>query len=109
MSEIINGVTEILQNWTNVTTVAGCLLAGYLIKQYVPTDNKHIPVIMAVIGVLITLALNGYVSFEVTILAGAASGLAATGVHQVYKQYQDDKKVKPEYFDVYKDKEDNGL
>lgn len=107
MNEIINGVKEVLQNWTNVTTVAGCLLVGHLIKQYVPTDNKHIPVTMAVIGVGITFMLNGYVSFEVTILAGAASGLAATGVHQAFKQYATKKEDgTPEYFDVYKDKED---
>lgn len=102
----INELLEVLSQFTNVTTVVGCLVVGTLINNYIHEKNKHIPVIMAVTGVGISVALNGYVSFEATILAGSISGLASTGLHQVFKQYISGNKedVEPEYFDVYKDK-----
>lgn len=103
MNEIIN----VLQEWTNLSIVGGCLIFGYLLKNYIPLDNKHIPVIMATTGVVIALVLNGYVSFEATILTGALSGLASTGLHQVFHQYinnKDDGGVP--FYDVYKRKEE---
>lgn len=85
--EIVNEVLALLQNWTNVTTVGGCLIFGSILNNYVDMDNKHIPLIMAVSGVVISVALNGFIDFETTILAGALSGLASTGLHQVFHQY----------------------
>lgn len=105
MNEIIN----ILQNWTNVQIIVGCLTFGYVLKHYVAMDSKHIPLIMAVLGVFLSFALNGfkYVSFETTIIGGALSGLASTGLHQVFAQYihgndKNDNDKQPEYFDLYK-------
>lgn len=80
-------ILEVLTQWTNLSILGGSLIFGYIIKNYLPLDNKHIPAIMAGIGVLIALALNGFVDFETTILGGALSGLASTGLHQVFHQY----------------------
>ena len=63
------------------------MIFGYILNNYIPMDNKHIPLIMAITGVLISVALNGYVGFEETVLSGALSGLASTGLHQVFHQY----------------------
>ena len=95
MNEIIN----VLQNWTNLSIVGGSLIFGYLLKNYIPMDNKHIPVIMATTGMIISVVLNGYVSFEATILTGALSGLASTGLHQVFKQYIENKNDEAFYND----------
>ena len=78
---------EILQNWTNLTIVGGALIFGYILNNYINMDNKHIPLIMAITGILISVAINGYIDFEQTILVGSLSGLASTGLHQVFHQY----------------------
>mgnify|MGYP001385363941 CR=1 FL=1 len=100
MTEIIN----VLQNWTNLSIVGGSLIFGYILKNYIPLDNKHIPAVMAGLGIGLAFVLNGYVSFEVTVLGGALSGLASTGLHQVFHQYikGDKKEVDADFFDVYK-------
>lgn len=103
MNEIIN----VLQEWTNLSIVGGTLVFGYLLKNYVPMDNKHIPVIMATVGIGISVVLNGYVSFEITVLGGAVSGLASTGLHQIFKQYiENNKDDGTPFYDVYKVKGD---
>ena len=60
---------------------------GYILKNYIPMDNKHIPAIMAVSGIVFTILIKGYVSFEDTIVAGALSGLASTGLHQAFSSF----------------------
>mgnify|MGYP001164607272 FL=1 len=78
---------ELLQQLVMPLTVLGCLVIGYVLKNYIALDNKHIPLIMALCGILITVAINGYVSVEVTVIGGALSGLASTGLHQAFSQY----------------------
>lgn len=79
---------ELLQQLVMPLTVLVCLIVGYVLKNYIPLDNKHIPLIMALCGVISTLAIHkGYVSFEITIIGGALSGLASTGLHQAFSQY----------------------
>lgn len=33
--------------------LAGCLVVGYLVKNFLPNDNKWIPLIVTIVGVLI--------------------------------------------------------
>ena len=62
-----------------------CLCVGYVISKFVPMDNKWIPTIMLVLGVVLGCVANK--NFELTtIAAGAVTGLASTGLHQVFKQ-----------------------
>ena len=61
-----------------------CLVVGVLLKKLLPMDNKFIPVILAVLGAVLA-CVNGGVSLE-TIAAGLVTGLASTGLHQVFKQ-----------------------
>lgn len=83
----MENLIQTLQEWTNITILGGSLIFGYILNNYIDMDNKHIPLIMAVTGVLINVAINGYVGFEETILVGSLSGLASTGLHQVFHQY----------------------
>lgn len=61
-----------------------CIVVGIILKNVLPIDNKYIPVIMAVLGAILA-CVNGGVTLNV-IAAGLVTGLASTGLHQVFKQ-----------------------
>ena len=63
-----------------------CLCVGYIVKNMIPSNgiNKYIPLIMGALGV----ALNVWINLGITpqiLLGGLFSGLASTGMHQVFK------------------------
>lgn len=65
--------------------MVACLLIGYIIKKWVnDVDNKFIPTIVFIFGAILGCIINHDITVEV-IVAGAASGLASTGLHQAYK------------------------
>lgn len=60
-----------------------CLVVGYIAKKWIKdVDNKWIPTIVTVVGVIAALVIQG-VSVEIGI-AGAVTGLASTGLHQLF-------------------------
>ena len=65
-----------------------CLCVGYIVKHWVKDiDNKIIPTLCAVLGVLVAVWINwGNITPEV-VLSGLASGLASTGLHQAITQF----------------------
>ena len=67
--------------------VGVCLCIGYILKHLVPGDgvNRWIPLIMGVLGVALNVWINAAVSPDI-LLGGLFSGLASTGLHQVFKQ-----------------------
>lgn len=70
-----------------VPIVAGiCLCIGYILKHAIPTDkiNKYIPLIMGVLGVVLNAWLNNFTFTPAILLGGLFSGLASTGLHQVF-------------------------
>lgn len=79
---------EVLQNYLVPVIVVLCLIVGYIIKHWVrDADNKIIPTVVTVIGIAAAVAMNwGAVTVEV-IVGGAVSGLASTGLHQLFKQW----------------------
>lgn len=64
---------------------ACCLCIGYVMKKWLPTDDRIIPTTLGIVGALSGLLLFGY-SYE-GIVMGMVSGLAAVGLHQAFKQY----------------------
>lgn len=65
--------------------IVACLIVGYIIKKWVAdVDNKWIPTIVTVLGAVLGIVLNGFGVEQ--IIAGAVSGLASTGLHQLFKQ-----------------------
>ena len=73
-----------LTDYCNVIIVGICLCVGYVIKQSMPNvDNKYIPLVMAILGVIIALWINMGVTPQI-ILSGLFSGLASTGLHQMF-------------------------
>lgn len=65
-----------------ITACALCI--GYVMKKWLPTDDKWIPTVLLIIGALSGLILFGC-DYE-GIVKGMVSGLAAVGLHQVFKQ-----------------------
>ena len=81
---------EILNAYLVPVIVALCLIVGYIIKHWVKdADNKIIPTVVTLVGVVAAVTMNwGAVTVEV-IVSGAVSGLASTGLHQLFKQWID--------------------
>ncbi len=65
--------------------MAACLVAGFVLKNWCPTDNKWIPTILVALGAVLSCVADGAISLE-SIVAGAVTGLASTGLHQAFKQ-----------------------
>ena len=74
-----------LNDYVVLVVVGICLCIGYVLKNSFPKlDNKYIPLIMAILGVV----LNVWIAKEITpdiLLAGMISGLSSTGLHQAFK------------------------
>ena len=64
---------------------AACLCIGYVMKKWLPTDDKWIPTVLCMVGALSGLILFG-VDYE-GVVKGMVSGLAAVGFHQLFKQH----------------------
>ena len=64
---------------------AACLCIGFVLKKWMPTDDKWIPTVLLILG-----AVSGVILFGVNyegVVKGMVSGLAAVGLHQVFKQH----------------------
>lgn len=77
-----------LSNYAIPLIIGICLCIGYILKNVITNDkvNKYIPLILAVIGVLINVWINMRFTPEV-LLGGLFSGLASTGLHQLFKNF----------------------
>ncbi|MBF1152555.1 MAG: phage holin family protein [[Eubacterium] sulci] len=76
---------EFLTNLYIPLVIAVCLVVGYLMKKFLPTDNKYIPLTITVLGAILG-CVNAHAITLVAIASGMISGLASTGLHQVFKQ-----------------------
>lgn len=67
-----------------------CLCVGYVVKMWIKdVDNKYIPTIVAVLGIFLSAWISSWSITPDVILSGLVSGLASTGLHQLFKQYID--------------------
>ena len=64
---------------------ACALCTGYVMKKWLPTDDRWIPTTLLILGALSGLLLFG-LDYE-GIVKGMVSGLAAVGLHQAFKQH----------------------
>lgn len=64
-----------------------CLAVGYVMKHWIEdVDNRVIPTVLAVLGAVCACVNAWDISLDL-VAAGAITGLASTGVHQVFKQW----------------------
>lgn len=63
-----------------------CLAVGYILKNIVPSEkvNRFIPLISGILGILVSFWANWEITPE-TLAQGLISGLAATGLYEVFK------------------------
>lgn len=66
-----------------ITACALCI--GFVMKRWLPTDDKWIPTVLLVLGAISGAVVFGF-SYE-GIVKGMVSGLAAVGLHQAFKQH----------------------
>ena len=63
----------------------GCMCVGFVMKKWLPTDDKWIPTALLILG-----AISGAILFGLDyegIVKGMLSGLASVGLHQVFYQF----------------------
>lgn len=64
-----------------------CLCVGYVLKNLVPgnTIDRFIPLIVCILGILLNIWNFGIITLEI-VVTGAVSGLASTGLYEMFKQ-----------------------
>lgn len=76
-----------LNDYLILIVVGVCLCVGYIIKASVSfIPNKFIPLIMGALGVILNVWLNAFAFTPEILLGGLFSGLASTGLHQLFVQ-----------------------
>ena len=83
---------DILQSYMIPVIVVICLCVGFVCKQWDVIPDKIIPTIMAVLGLGLAIWIDGHIVPD-TIAKGLVSGLASTGLHQLFKQWIDNLEV----------------
>ena len=73
------------ENFLIPVIMIGCLCVGFVMKKWLPTDDKWIPTVLLMLGALSGLILFGF-DYE-GIVKGMLSGLASVGLHQVFYQF----------------------
>ena len=70
------------------TVMVICLCVGFVLKRFFPLDNKWIPLILMILGGALACIYSKGFNLE-NIAAGMVTGLASTGLHQIFKQIID--------------------
>lgn len=80
---------EWLNEYIVIVVLGICLCVGFVIKHLIPGEavNRFIPLIMAVLGVILNVWLSGWAFSPSILLGGLASGLASTGMYELFKQF----------------------
>lgn len=77
-----------LEQYYIAIVVIACLIVGYVIKNtpiFKNVANGYIPLIVTVLGAILGCIANQSISLE-SIVYGALSGLASTGLHQLFSR-----------------------
>lgn len=74
-----------LDSYIVLVIVGICVCVGYVLKNSFPKiDNKYIPLVMAILGVVLNVWIVKAITPDV-LLGGMFSGLSSTGLHQIFK------------------------
>ena len=77
------------ENYLIPIITVGCMCVGFVMKKWLPTDDKWIPTVLLILG-----AISGAILFGLDyegIVKGMLSGLASVGLHQVFYQFAKNK------------------
>lgn len=80
---------EFLNEYLVLIVMGVCLCVGYVLKNIVPSEkvDRFIPLIMALLGIIINVWVNAFAFTPEILLGGMASGLASTGMYEMFKQF----------------------
>lgn len=80
---------EFLNDYMVCVVVGICLCVGYIIKYVLPGNaiNRFIPLIVGVLGVVLNVWVNGFTISPEILLGGLASGLASTGMYELFRNF----------------------
>lgn len=80
---------EFLENYFVLIILGICLCIGYIVKNILPSEalNRFIPLIVGVLGVALAVWLNDFAFTPEILLSGLISGLASTGMHELFRQF----------------------
>lgn len=67
----------------------GCMCVGFVMKKWLPTDDKWVPTVLCILGAISGAILFGF-DYE-GIVKGMLSGLASVGLHQTFYQFAKNK------------------
>lgn len=75
----------VLTEFISPIILLACLAIGYILRNLIPTDavNRYIPLIVGILGVLFAWWSLGVFDLS-TFVVGAISGLASTGLYEVF-------------------------
>lgn len=77
-----------LNEFLVVIVLAFCLGVGFIIKYSLDfVDNKYIPLIMGIVGVAFNVFVNLGAVTPVVIVGGLISGLASTGLYEMFRNF----------------------
>ncbi len=81
-------IMEFLNEFMLPVVLGICLCFGYVLKNWIKdVDNKYIPTICAILGIVTSAWLSNWTVTPQVVLSGMISGLASTGLHQAMKQW----------------------
>lgn len=79
---------EFLNEYMVPVILGICLVVGWMIKKFInDVDNKWIPLIVTVLGCVLSVWINDWAISPEIILSGLITGAASTGMHQLFKQF----------------------
>jgi glucose-6-phosphate-specific signal transduction histidine kinase len=80
---------EFLQDYIVLIVLGICLCVGFIVKNLIATDkvNKFIPLIVGVLGVVLNAWVNGWQFSPEILLGGLLSGLASTGMYELFRNF----------------------
>lgn len=88
-------VLDFLTEYQVPVIVGICLCIGFIVKKWIKDEeHKWIPTICGILGIVLALWINAWVLTPQAFLQGLFSGLAATGLHQAFKQIIESKSEK---------------
>lgn len=73
------------ENYLIPVIMIGCLCVGFVMKKWLPADDKWIPTALLILGAVSGIILFGF-DYE-GVVKGMLSGLASVGLHQVFYQF----------------------
>lgn len=78
---------EFLQDYIVLIVVGICLCIGYIMKNVVTTEkvNRFIPLVMGLLGIALNVWVNAFTFTPEVLLGGLFSGLASTGLYELFK------------------------